>query len=113
TSFYLLGWTPSGFDSLNIIKNIFGCRDEKGNGGNSNLGNYCNPKVEELGNKIAVETDQAKRDALIAQAYQIVEKEDVGYMQLHQQSLAWGVSNKIKLVQRADNAFPFHWVTVE
>ncbi|HEY8564381.1 MAG TPA: ABC transporter substrate-binding protein [Beijerinckiaceae bacterium] len=111
TSFYLLGWTPSGFDSLNIVKNIIGCRDEKGNGGNNNLGNYCNPKVEELGNQIAVETDKAKRDELIKQAYEISQVQDVSYVPLHQQALAWGVSNSLKVVQRADNEFLFYWAT--
>ena len=48
TSFYLLGWTPGSFNSWNILPNIVCCRDEKGVGGNNNLGNYCNPKVEEL-----------------------------------------------------------------
>ena len=29
TSFGLLGWTPSGFDSLNIFQNLTGCRDDR------------------------------------------------------------------------------------
>jgi peptide/nickel transport system substrate-binding protein len=30
---------------------------------------------------------------------------------LHQQSLAWGVSKKIDLVQRADGQLRFAWIT--
>jgi peptide/nickel transport system substrate-binding protein len=37
----------------------------------------------------------------------------VGYITLHQQSLAWGVSKKVKVVQRADNQFLFYWATKE
>src|SRR5207248_9856756 len=48
TSFFLLGWTPGSFDSWNVLANMYRCRDEKGAGGNNNVGNYCNPKMEEM-----------------------------------------------------------------
>ena len=44
TSFGMLGWTPSGFDSLNIFQNLTGCRDDKGIGTPFNFGGYCNPE---------------------------------------------------------------------
>jgi len=108
TSFYLLGWTPGSFDSWNIFRNIVGCRDEKGKGGQFNLGGYCNPKIEELRDKIQVETDKTKRDDLIAQAFRI-EHEDVSHIPLHQQVLVWGVSKKVHVVQRPDNEILFYW----
>ncbi|MAA98923.1 MAG: ABC transporter substrate-binding protein [Stappia sp.] len=109
TSFYLLGWTPSSFDSWNVLTNITGCRDDKGVGGPFNLGGYCNPKITELSEQILVENDATKRDALIAEAFTILH-EDVSHIPLHQQSLAWGVSEDVSLVQRADNQFMFRWV---
>jgi peptide/nickel transport system substrate-binding protein len=57
-----------------------------------------------------VETDTAKRDQLIKQAYEIAAK-DYGYIPLHQQALAWGVSKKVKLIQRADNQVLLYWAT--
>jgi peptide/nickel transport system substrate-binding protein len=66
--------------------------------------------VDALTDKILVEPDAAKRDQLIKQAYDIVFK-DYGYIPLHQQSLAWGVSNKVKLTQRADNEVLLFWAT--
>ena len=36
--------------------------------------------------------------------------EEAGIIPLHQQSLAWGVSKKVKIVQRADNQILFYWV---
>ena len=36
---------------------------------------------------------------------------DWGYIPLHQQSLAWGVSKKVKLSQRADNQVLLYWAT--
>jgi peptide/nickel transport system substrate-binding protein len=113
TSFYLLGWTPGSFDSWNVLANMYRCRDEKGVGGNNNLGNYCNPKVEELIKAVLVENDKTKRNELIKQAYDIGQVQDWGYVPLHQQALAWGVSNKIKVVQRADNQILFYWFRKE
>ena len=113
TSFYLLGWTPGSFDSWNILANMYRCRDEKGHGGNNNVGNYCNPKIEELTGRILVEGDKAKRDQLIKDAYEIGQNQDWAYVPLHQQALAWGVSKKVKVVQRPDNQILFYWFRKE
>ena len=104
TSFYLLGWTPGTMDSHNVLHDLFGCRDDAKDPtrGESNIGGYCNKEVDALTDKILVETDTAKRDQLIKQAYDISIK-DYAYIPLHQQALAWGVSKKVKLTQRADN----------
>ncbi|MCP4182179.1 MAG: ABC transporter substrate-binding protein [Hyphomicrobiales bacterium] len=110
TSFFLLGWTPGSLDSWNVISNLHGCRDEKGKGSPFNLGGYCNPKVDELAKQILVENDPAKRDGLITEAFRIT-TDEVAYIPLHQQGLAWGVSDKITLEQRADNQFMMYYVT--
>ncbi|MEO1651842.1 MAG: ABC transporter substrate-binding protein, partial [Pseudomonadota bacterium] len=112
TSFYLLGWTPGSFDSWNVLHNLHGCRDDKGTGGPFNLGGYCNEKVDELTAQVLVENDKAKRDAMIKEAYEIIASE-FAHIPLHQQAVSWGASTKIKLKQRADNAFKFMWVTKE
>jgi peptide/nickel transport system substrate-binding protein len=112
TSFYLLGWTPGSFDSWNILRDIMGCRDEKGKGGQFNFGGYCNPKIEDLRNRISVELDKTKRDDMIAEAFRIAH-EDVAYIPLHQQALVWGVSKKVHVVQRPDNQILFYWFRKE
>lgn len=113
SSFYLLGWTPGSFDSWNILNNMYHCRDEKGVGGNNNVGNYCDPKMEELVKTVLVEIDTTKRDALIKEAYDIAQVRDWAYVPLHQQALAWGVSKKVKVVQRPDNQILFYWYRKE
>src|ERR1051325_10044475 len=113
TSFFLLGWTPGSFDSWNVLANMYRCRDEKGNGGNNNLGGYCNKEVDALAEKILVEPDKAKRNKLIAEAYKIGQEKDWAYVPLHQQALAWGVSKKVKLAQRADNQILLYWFNKE
>jgi peptide/nickel transport system substrate-binding protein len=111
TSFYMLGWTPSSFDSYNVLQFLHHCPEESG-AGKFNLGGYCNPEVDKLTAKINSETDQAKRDAMIEQAWTMTIN-DVAYIPLHQQALAWGVSNKVQLKQRPDNEFKWRHVVIE
>ncbi|KWV57776.1 ABC transporter substrate-binding protein [Bradyrhizobium macuxiense] len=112
TSFFMLGWTPATSDSHNVLHDILGCRDDPKDStrGEANLGGYCNKEVDALTDKVLVESDTAKRDQLIKQAYELVIK-DYGYIPLHQQPLVWGVSKKVKLVQRADNQVLLYWAT--
>jgi peptide/nickel transport system substrate-binding protein len=111
TSFYLLGWTPGTSDAHNVLHDIMGCRDDaKSNRGEANLGGYCNKKMDEIADKVLLETDNTKRDLLIKEAFEIAAK-DFGYIPLHQQALAWGVSKKVKLTQRADNQVLLYWAT--
>ena len=110
TSFYLLGWTPSSFDSWNVLDNLMNCRDESGKGSPFNNGGFCDEKIDQLTDEILVEIDPEKRDNLIAEAFRI-SHENAYYIPLHQQSLAWGVSDKLDVVQRADNQFKFRFVT--
>ena len=111
TSFYLLGWTPGSFDSYNPLNFLHHCPKESGEG-KFNIGGYCNPEVDKLTKKINSETDQAKRDAMIEQAWTMTIN-DVAYVPLHQQALAWGVNNKVQLKQRPDNEFKWRHVIVE
>ena len=112
TSFYLLGWTPSSFDSWNVLSNLITCRNDNGTeGAPFNLGGYCNEEVDALTDKIQSENDQEARDQMIYDAYKIFHDE-VGGIPLHQQGLAWGVKDGIELVQRADNTFMLYHVNM-
>ncbi|MDB5624279.1 MAG: transporter substrate-binding protein [Tardiphaga sp.] len=111
TSFYLFGWTPGTLDSHNVLFDIMGCRDDpKSSRGETNLGGYCNKEFDALTDKVLQEIDTAKRDQLIKQAFDISIK-DWAYIPLHQQALAWGVSKKVALTQRADNQILLYWAT--
>jgi peptide/nickel transport system substrate-binding protein len=111
TDFYLLGWTPSSFDSWNVLTNLATCRDAKGAGGPFNLGGYCNKKVDALADKILVETDKAKRDQEIHQAYEILTN-DVSHIPLHQQYLVWGKRKNLDIFQRPDDQVLFYWANL-
>ena len=112
TSFYLLGWTPGSSDSWNVLYNLLNCRTGGSKRGPFNLGGYCNPKIDELTKKIRRENDKQRRDALILQAYRIA-AEDVAYVPLHQQAVAWGIANHVSVEQRADNALKFRYVRMK
>jgi peptide/nickel transport system substrate-binding protein len=111
TSFYLLGWTPSTYDAHDALNALMACPDDKG-AGQFNLGAYCNQKVDQLIRSIQSETDQAKRLAMIKEAFEL-HTADIGHLPLHQQALAWGISRKVTLTQRADNYMPFKWISVK
>ncbi len=102
TSFYLLGWTPGSIDVHNVFQNLIVCQNAEEKRGQFNLGNYCNPRVDELANQIGEETDVARRQALIDEAAKII-REEVGYLPIHQQPLSWGVRDGISVAQRPDN----------
>lgn len=109
TSFYLLGWTPATMDSQNVLNDIMGCRDNPSSSrGEANLAGYCNKQMDALSDKILLETDTGKRDLMIKEAFEIAAK-DYAYIPLHQQALAWGVSKKVTLTQRADNQVLLYW----
>jgi peptide/nickel transport system substrate-binding protein len=108
TSFYMLGWTPSSFDSWNALYNLVHSRTGDGAGA-FNLGGYSNPEIDALTAAILVEPDLAAREALIHEAWQILH-DDAGYIPLHQQALAWGVVEGLEVAQRADNVFDWRHV---
>ncbi len=112
TSFYLLGWTPGSLDSWNPLYNLHGCFNKETGRGKFNLGGYCNPKVDEITDKVLVETDAAKRGKLIHEAWKLT-TQDLAYIPLHQQAVAWGVSDGISIAQRADNVFDWRHARVK
>ncbi|HKI99534.1 MAG TPA: ABC transporter substrate-binding protein [bacterium] len=108
TDFYLIGWQPDSFDSWNPLYNLLNCPE--GKKGRFNLGGYCNHEVDKLTAEILSETNQKKRAAMLHKVWGIV-IHDIATIPLHQQALAWGVSDKITVKQRADNVF--HWYHVD
>jgi len=101
TSFYLLGWTPATVDAHNVLFNLLGTRD--GTRGVFNNGGYASPALDQLADQIAVETDPAKRQAMISQAARMI-RDDVAYIPLHQQQIVWAARSNVEVVQTPDNS---------
>ncbi len=112
TPFFMLGWTPATYDAHNMLVSLMHTRVEGGGAGLVNIGGYSNKTLDDLIDKIQVETDKAKRETLVTQALTIV-KDDIPTIPLHQQAVVWATRDNIALTQLADNFFPFRYVTVK
>lgn len=74
------------------------------------LGGYCNPASDALVKEIMAENDPVRRDELIFRAFAL-QHQDVAHIPLHQQGLAWGVSDRMVVAQRADDTLLFRYIT--
>jgi len=112
TSFYLLGWTPTPLDALNMLDELAATRTEGLRDGLYNNGGYSNPSLDELINKIKVELDSEKRNEQISQALQIV-KEEFVYIPLHQQIVVWASRDNVDLAPMGNNDFQLRYVKLK
>ncbi len=111
TSFNLLGWTPGSFDSWNVLANIVGCRDANGKRRRLQLRRLLQSEGRRAGQARSwSRPTPTKRDELIARGLHASCTRRPASFPLHQQALVWGVSKKVKIVQRADNQILFYWV---
>jgi peptide/nickel transport system substrate-binding protein len=110
TDFYMLGWTPTTYDAHNSLYNLAGTRN--GTRGVFNDGGWSNAEFDKLLDDIAVETDAARRQAMIVQASKIIH-DQAAFIPLHQQTLVWATKKIVSLVQPADDTFPLRFVTVK
>jgi peptide/nickel transport system substrate-binding protein len=110
TDFYMLGWTPATYDAHNVLYTLLGTRN--GKRGEVNVGGYSNAVLDDLTDKIAVETDQTTRNAMISQAIKIIQ-DDVASLPLHQQVIVWAARNNVDVAQPADNFFPYRFIQVK
>jgi peptide/nickel transport system substrate-binding protein len=111
TSFYMLGWTSSTVDAHNVLYSIMSTPGEGGRG-QFNLGAYSNPKLDELTDKIASETDAKKRGEMIHETVRIHE-DDIGHIPLHQQYLNWAMKKSVNAVQLPGNEMVWKYITVK
>ena len=109
-SFYLLGWTPEDLDAGSVIRDLLIPPHEGGVVWNA--GRYGDPRITRLSRRIENEVDSAKRQAMIDQCFRIMQ-DQVGYIPLHQQALAWGVRDGVNLAQPPDNALHYWTVRME
>jgi peptide/nickel transport system substrate-binding protein len=101
TSFFLLGWVPVTFDSLNVLVNLAACRALDAGRGQFNLGGYCNAEVDALIRDIEVEMDEGRRQQLIERAFSII-RDDVGFIPLYQPPVSLAARRGIHLQVRPD-----------
>ena len=110
TSFAMLGWQPLTYDAHSTLQDTMSTPKDKV--GTYNVGNFSNARIDELTRQVEVETDPAKRQALISEALAI-DKQVFGHIPLHQAGLAWGVRKGVHVVQKSDDSLEFKYVTFD
>jgi peptide/nickel transport system substrate-binding protein len=110
TTLSILGWQPLSYDAHSTLQDVINTPKDKI--GTYNVGSFSSKKIDELTDKIEVEVDQAKRQALISEALAI-HKDEIGHIPLHQAGLAWGVRKGVSVHLRNDDSLELKWVKVE
>jgi peptide/nickel transport system substrate-binding protein len=111
TSAYLLGWGVPTFDALYSLQSLARTLGKEGDG-NFNLGRVSNPEFDKLVDAMKSETDQKKRNDLIAKAL-LLHNQNVMHIPLHNQVIPWAMRKNITVVHRADNRLEARWVRVD
>lgn len=111
TSFFLLSWTPSTMDSLNVFQNVLGTRDLDNGKGAWNISGCSVPEADALAAEAAVTMDAAAREKMLQEAMALM-VEDVCLVPLHVQQLVWGASENIEVVQHPTFEFPLEYFNV-
>jgi peptide/nickel transport system substrate-binding protein len=92
------------------LKPLYHSLNEKG-AGDTNYGNFKNAELDDLIDKAEVEMDPARRQQLINQAVELIQKE-VLVIPLHRQVIPWVTRANVSLVHRSDNKFNPLWTRV-
>lgn len=101
TDFYMQGWGVPTLDSEYVFQFLYySGRANNGTG-------YANPVLDDLTDQIAQELDFEVRDALIAEAWQIV-TDDVVFIPLHHQVIVWAMRDTYQQPVVANNTPQFY-----
>ena len=106
SDFYMLGWGVTTLDSHIVFRSLYHSK------GPFNFTGYRNARIDELTAAMAVTADRKRRDAIVAEAWKIA-KHDIVYLPLHHQVIVWGMSKKLDLPMRADDAAYFRWARLK
>ncbi|MFT3688333.1 ABC transporter substrate-binding protein [Paenirhodobacter sp.] len=101
TDLYLFGWGVPTFDSAYNFNDLWHRRE--GRYGAFNPSGYANPALDAKIEGLGTETDPEKRNAAIAEIWDVVKGERL-VLPLHDQSIAWALRDGFEADIRADNS---------
>lgn len=97
---FMFGWASlPPMDGFSVLQSLLATND--GSYGGSNSNGLSNVKVDELAHAAAAELDEAKRVAILQEAFKLAHDQAL-YLPLHQQPVAWGMTDKLDIPQFAD-----------
>ena len=102
---YMLGWGVPTFDSHYVYSYLFD------SAGSWNKVNFSNARVDELVAAMGIETDLDKRNAMIAEAWDITQA-DVTYLPLHHQVVNQASMSNVDVPIRMNNEPLFRFANV-
>jgi peptide/nickel transport system substrate-binding protein len=92
----MIGWHSDTEDSANFTEFLTMTRNEETGKGQYNCGHYSNAEVDKLIEQSNVETDPAKRAAML-QKVETTLYNDAAFVPLHWQNLAWGAKSNVDI----------------
>ncbi len=92
----MIGWHSDTEDSANFSEFLTMTRNEETGKGQYNCGHYSNAEVDKLIEQSNVETDPAKRAAML-QKVETTLYNDAAFVPLHWQNLAWGAKSNVDI----------------
>ena len=110
TSFYVMGWGVSTFDSQYMFDNLVHSRSN-GLGAWASI-NYQNPELDAKIESLSSEGDLSKRDATIAEIWKVVQDE-VLYLPIHLQMLARAMNEKFDISSNMSNSLSVKTIKVK
>lgn len=108
----MVGWGATTRDGLFPIQSLTETFDPAKGNGLSNIGRISDPKLDAIIEKIKVEPDAAKRNALIEEALLLI-KDQVYQLPLHGQMISWAMRKNVEAPFRPDNRLEIQKVTVK
>lgn len=100
SDFYLLGWGVPTFDSAYVFNDLVHSKTDTH--GTYNVGLYSNPELDAKIISLGTESDQAQRDATVAEIWNTV-KADRVLLPVHNQVLAYAMRDGVTLPVQPEN----------
>ncbi|MBB6486292.1 ABC transporter substrate-binding protein [Rhizobium lusitanum] len=97
---YILGWASlPPMDGYSVLQSLLATND--GTYGGSNPNGLSDPKIDALARSASTELNEGKRVDMLKEAFKIAHDQAL-YLPLHQQPVAWAMSDKVDIPQFAD-----------
>jgi peptide/nickel transport system substrate-binding protein len=108
---YMLGWaTLPAMDGYSVLSALFHTREGRLGGNNPN--GLSDPRLDALTKSAATELDETKRRALLTEALKIA-RDEAYFVPLHQQPVAWAMTDKVTVPVFADEYVRLWFATVK
>lgn len=111
SSAYLLGWGVATYDAQYTLQSLIRTRT-KGADGNFNFSGVSNARVDELVDAMGVETDKAKRDAMIREALTIT-RDQALVIALHHQMRPWAMKKSVSIAHNSNDAPKMYYANIK